>query len=62
MLRLNVPPGMAEGDYLDTVRARHPVGRLGRPTDIADAVVFLASDEAAFITGVDFIVDGGSLL
>ncbi len=36
-----------------------PLGRLSRPLDIANAALFLASDEAEFITGVDFPVDGG---
>jgi NAD(P)-dependent dehydrogenase (short-subunit alcohol dehydrogenase family) len=36
-----------------------PVGRLGRPTDVAHAVWYLASDAAAFATGTDLIVDGG---
>ncbi len=36
-----------------------PLGRLSRPSDIANAALFLASDEAEFITGVDFPVDGG---
>lgn len=38
---------------------RHPVGRLGRPEEIAHAVLWLASDDAAFITGTDLEVDGG---
>ena len=37
----------------------HPIGRLGRDTDIANAVVFLASDKAAFMTGAELVVDGG---
>ena len=37
----------------------HPLGRLGVPRDIADAFVYLASDEAEFITGVCLEVDGG---
>jgi 3-oxoacyl-[acyl-carrier protein] reductase len=36
-----------------------PLGRLSRPDDVANAAVFLASDEAAFISGVEFPVDGG---
>jgi NAD(P)-dependent dehydrogenase (short-subunit alcohol dehydrogenase family) len=36
-----------------------PLGRIGRPEEIANAVVFLASDDASFITGSEFFVDGG---
>jgi len=36
-----------------------PLGRIGRPEEIANAVVFLASDEASFISGAEFFVDGG---
>ena len=48
-------PKAAERDAL----ARHAVGRLGRPEDIAAAVLWLASDEAAFVTGQLYLVDGG---
>jgi meso-butanediol dehydrogenase/(S,S)-butanediol dehydrogenase/diacetyl reductase len=38
---------------------RHPAGRMGRPTDIANIVAWLAGDEAAWATGQCFTVDGG---
>jgi 3-oxoacyl-[acyl-carrier protein] reductase len=44
---------------LDGMKARTPLGRLGEPRDIANAYVFLASDEASFITGDTLRVDGG---
>jgi NAD(P)-dependent dehydrogenase (short-subunit alcohol dehydrogenase family) len=39
--------------------ATHPIGRLGTPADIARGIVFLASDDAAFMTGAGLVVDGG---
>ena len=39
--------------------ARHPAGRFGQPQDIAKAVSWLASDDAAFVTGQCFTIDGG---
>ena len=41
------------------LRARQPVGRLGRPEEVASAVRYLASDEAKFITGSELVIDGG---
>ncbi|NPD14890.1 SDR family oxidoreductase [Xinfangfangia sp. D13-10-4-6] len=38
-----------------------PLGKLGQPRDIADAVVYLASDEARYVTGAELLVDGGIL-
>jgi meso-butanediol dehydrogenase/(S,S)-butanediol dehydrogenase/diacetyl reductase len=40
-------------------RAAHPVGRMGEPEEIAHTVLFLASDEASFITGAAIVADGG---
>jgi 3(or 17)beta-hydroxysteroid dehydrogenase len=42
------------------VMARHPIGRLGVPDDIAKGIVFLASDDAGFMTGAGLVIDGGS--
>jgi NAD(P)-dependent dehydrogenase (short-subunit alcohol dehydrogenase family) len=37
----------------------HPIGRLGRPDEIAQTALFLLSDAASFITGTDVLADGG---
>jgi 3-oxoacyl-[acyl-carrier protein] reductase len=55
----------AEALYLgreEQVAAQYPLGRLGLPDDVAGAVAFLASDEASWITGQTFVLDGGVTL
>ena len=47
------------GESLDDLRARQPMGRLGEPDEIAEAVLYLASDAAAFVTGSVLTIDGG---
>jgi 3-oxoacyl-[acyl-carrier protein] reductase len=62
-----VAPGFINTEMVETVPAailegmasKTPLGRLGEAEDIANAYLFLASDEAAFITGVVLNVDGG---
>jgi NAD(P)-dependent dehydrogenase (short-subunit alcohol dehydrogenase family) len=39
--------------------ATTPMGRLGRPEEVAKAVLFLASDDSSFVTGIELFVDGG---
>jgi NAD(P)-dependent dehydrogenase (short-subunit alcohol dehydrogenase family) len=53
------PDGDTKGFY-DFLGSRIPLGRLGRPEEIANAVAFLASDAASFINGADLQVDGGA--
>jgi 2-keto-3-deoxy-L-fuconate dehydrogenase len=47
------------GESLDALRARQPMGRLGTTDEVAQAVLYLASDAAAFVTGTALIIDGG---
>ncbi|MCJ7558748.1 MAG: glucose 1-dehydrogenase [Gammaproteobacteria bacterium] len=54
----SMPPEMAQ-EFQNKVTARTPMGRLGQPIEIANMVLFLASDEASYITGADMVVDGG---
>ena len=70
----SVHPGATHTPILDKVMAQvddpkalyaswvaaHPMGRLGRPEEMAAIVLYLASDEAAFATGAEFVVDGGA--
>jgi NAD(P)-dependent dehydrogenase (short-subunit alcohol dehydrogenase family) len=50
----------ANPDDMKVLLSTVTMGRLGRPDELAKAVVFLASDDASFITGVELFVDGGA--
>jgi 2-keto-3-deoxy-L-fuconate dehydrogenase len=48
-----------EDEMRRQLHARQPIGRMGRPDEIASAALYLASDEAAFVTGSALVIDGG---
>lgn len=49
----------ADPELRALIEAGHPLGRLGRPPEVADAVVWLVSDASSFVTGQPILVDGG---
>ena len=51
--------GKSEQEFFDTWSAEAPLKRLGNPKEVADAIVWLASDRASFVTGQTILVDGG---
>src|ERR1051325_8449115 len=51
--------GILESDMRKQVEAQTPLGRIGKPQDIASAAVFLASNDSAWITGETFLISGG---
>lgn len=52
----------AYGKFLEHSRTTHPLGRVGDPSEIADLVLFLASEQASWITGATYSIDGGRAL
>jgi len=46
-------------DAMSQMAAHHPIGRIGKPEEIAEAVIWLCSDKASFVTGHSLLVDGG---
>jgi NAD(P)-dependent dehydrogenase (short-subunit alcohol dehydrogenase family) len=51
--------GMAANEIRGFLTNLHPLGRLGQPIDIARGILFLASNDSAFMTGTELVVDGG---
>jgi len=51
--------GMSVEEFRKELDSRHPIGHVGEPDDIAWGIVYLASDEAKFLTGSELVIDGG---
>lgn len=51
--------GGNRAEHMAQIAALHPLGRLGHVDEVAWCAVFLASDEASFITGAELVLDGG---
>ena len=59
LVHLAGPDAAAQQGLLAHFASQVPIGRVGQPADIANAAVFLASDDSAFVTGIELFVDGG---
>jgi NAD(P)-dependent dehydrogenase (short-subunit alcohol dehydrogenase family) len=62
LLRRAFPGGRGPQGTLDELVRSHPIGRLARPDEIAEAIAFLASDRSTFVVGEALVVDGGYVL
>jgi NAD(P)-dependent dehydrogenase (short-subunit alcohol dehydrogenase family) len=62
LLQRAFPDGRGPQGTLDDLVAAHPIGRLGRPEEVAAAIRFLVSAEASFVVGAGLVVDGGYTL
>jgi NAD(P)-dependent dehydrogenase (short-subunit alcohol dehydrogenase family) len=58
---IEVPGWSLSQDYIDAIVSTNPMGRIGQPEDVAQAVLYLASPSATYTTGTTLYVDGGNL-
>jgi NAD(P)-dependent dehydrogenase (short-subunit alcohol dehydrogenase family) len=61
MYRNRFPDPKEYEQVIEHMKGMHPLGRIGQPTDVANAALFLSSPQASWITGVLLPVDGGML-
>ncbi len=59
MLEGLLPAGRDRQGFAERLSRQVPLGRLGRPEEIAAGILYLASDESSFMTGAEFVIDGG---
>jgi len=59
LVELAGPDHTQQQGLLDYLTSQIPIGRIGQPEDVANAAVFLASDDSSFITGIELFADGG---
>ena len=57
---LGIPKEQADQLY-ESGHKDYPLGRIGESEDIANGILYLASDEASFVTGINLVLDGGAL-
>lgn len=62
MIYKNQTADQSDEEFMASVTASHPLGRIGKPDEVADAVVFLASENSSFMTGTQLRVDGGGTI
>jgi len=59
-LALKTPLGLEKS--IEQEGAKIPLGRMGKPEEIANGILFLASDESSYVTGLELVIDGGKLI